>query len=228
MLTECGFSSFRDLGCWSGVFGAGFFFFVHFPQIIYNFKRKSTEGFSSLAVLLRIVGLSFHVFNSLVQNLEFQYVLTGILLLIENFVYVLQFIVYRKKKSYLFAIFLVFPALFLAVFYPETVESTNWINSFTQIVGYIPYLALCIIHGTTKGISMFGQHLNYCGSVCGIIMCSISCNCSSTTWSFYVISLFQSLSVFLLGLMYEEYRFLDKEADKSIPDVMTLMELNPK
>ena len=212
---NCGFNTYEDIGCWFGNFGALIFFFVHFPQLLFNYQRKSTEGFSSTSVFIRNFGLSFHVTNSLIEKLHKPYILTGIILLFLLQIYFIQFTIYRKNKKYLFGLLIPIIPFIINFLFPEIISITNWLNPISQIICYIPYIFSCLKVASTNGISLLGQHINFLGGIFGFLMCSINCNCSQMTWLFYCISLIQSLSIFLLSLSYNEYRLFDKKIIKS-------------
>ena len=206
----CGLSTIDDVGCWLGNIGAFAFFFVEFPQIVLNFKRKSTEGFSSLSVLIRFFGIAFQISFGILGTLQKSAFLAACLLALESAVFIIQFAIYRKNKLYFLGFLLPVPGIVLTFAYPQSISVTKWFYSATQVICYFPYIITLISHGSTLGISLFGQHLNFLGAICGILMCCLTVESDIVTWFFYIFSFLQAVSVFLLAMSYDEYRIFDQ------------------
>ena len=193
-----------------GTAAAVSFFLVQIPQIYLNFMRKSTVGFSWEAIIIRTFGISFHVVNGIVAAMNFPLLLTGFLLLTEMFVILAQFALYREDRRFYIAFLIPIVPVMMSLIWPVTMEYTNYINPITQIACYIPFLYECVRVGTTHGISLTGQHLNFLGAIFGLLMCAITCRCDKIGWLFYFISLGQASAVYILAIMYEEFRFIDQ------------------
>lgn len=219
----CGMSSYDDMACWAGNIGAICFFTVNLPQIFLNFRRKSTKGFSVLSVIIRTVGISFFLVNGIMDGSTFPLMFSAALNFLENAIFLVQFALYDQSKTYLFPILTPVIAIVMDVIWPDSIDYTNWLNPATQIACHVPYVAVIIQTGTTRGVSLFGQHLNLLGSVLGMLMCSISCSCDTVGWLYYICPLFQACSVFLFALGYGEFRIFDPEAppvrSESVPIV---------
>lgn len=207
---ECVESSFLKLGYILGSFAAISFMFVQLPQLILNFRRKSTTGFSPFYVVIRMLGLSFHVVNGMITNMTLPLLISGTLLLVELFIFVFQFTRYNKKPLYYISYMVVLIPIILSSLWPKSIEVTSYFNPVVQIVCCVPYILECIRAQTTLGISMFGQHLNFLGGILGLYMCSITTACNDIGWLFYVVPAGQSLTIFTLSIYYNEFRLFDK------------------
>lgn len=83
-------------------------FFQYFPQIVYNYKRKSVEGFSASSIIIKLVGASFLLTNSLFLGETVPVVLYGLSNVIAHSTFMFQFCFYvdpdkhpRKRYGYL-------------------------------------------------------------------------------------------------------------------------------
>jgi uncharacterized protein with PQ loop repeat len=221
-MVTCGFSTADDLGCWSGNVAAICFFFVSVPQVFLNHARRSTRGFSSLSVIIRIIGLSFHICNGLILQIPFPLMLTGVLLFIEQAIFLVQFALYNPGIVYYFFIFCPVPIFFLSSAFPETIKFTSWFQPVAQVICYIPFVVAAFRAGTTRGISLLGQHLNLCGGMFGFAMCSITGQCNPFGWMFYLVAFLQSFSVFFAACYFHEFRITDID-DRVDADAETLV-----
>lgn len=218
-----GLSSLEDFGTWCGNLSAILFFLVELPQIILNFKRKSTEGFSSLAVIFRLFGLSFQFSFGIKGGLPVPTFIAACFLIIENIIFIFQFAYYQKKKLYLLSILLVFIGITINSIFPSSINVTKWFYSAIQVIGYIPYIMTILSVGSTLGISLLGQHLNFIGFILGVLMCVLSTTPSDTiTWLFYLLSGFQASSVFIIAMNNGEYRIIDGDGKSTRSDVIKL------
>lgn len=208
----CGASSYDDLACWAGNIAAVSFFIVQVPQILLNYRRRSTTGFSSLSVIIRVIGGSFMVSIGFVRHISFPLLFAGILNLLENLVFTIQFALYRQNKWYYLGFAIPVPAVLLTTLVPSSIKFTRWINPATQVICYLPYIWVIIESGTTKGISLLGQHLNMFGGVLGMLMCAISCRCDEIGWLYYLFSLIQAGSVFMIAMSFGEFRIVDPDS----------------
>lgn len=210
------FSTRDDFACLFGNLAAFIYFLCNFPQLYLNFKRRSTKGFSNTFVIMRVFSLSFLVANSAVEGLPFPIQLSGILLLFTSIVSTIQIAIYNRYLLFLFWLTLPFYIMFISYNWPHTIEYTKWINPIISLLSYIPLLYTCISAQTTFGISVFAQHLNFIGSVFGLLMCKISNFCGLVNWIFYLIGIIQASLVYCVAIYYGEMRIFDssKEATK--------------
>ena len=178
----CGASSYDDLACWAGNIAAISFFVVQVPQILLNYRRKDTTGFSSLAVVIRVFGGCFMIAISFVTHASFPLLFSAVLNLLENLVFTVQFAMYQSNKLYYLIFAIPVPVILLTALVPSSIKFTKWINPATQVVCYVPYIWVMVQNGTTRGVSLLGQHLNMIGGVLGMLMCSLSCKCDVIGW----------------------------------------------
>ena len=204
--------SFEDFADVIGIISSIIFFLINFPQIFLNYRRKSTEGFSWIAILLRNLGTSFHVMIGIVTKIPFPLFLSGILNLVQIYILILQFIKYRNDIKYALGYLLTIPAIILTLSYPKSVNITQWIIPFGQIICYIPIVLECIKVGSTRGVSLLSMHLNFIGGQFGVFMCSVNGECSTIGWLYYIISVLQYIAVYLIAFGYSEYRILDNQS----------------
>lgn len=205
-----GLSVYDSLSAVAGNLAAVCFFLVNIPQILMNYKRQSTEGFSSMSVIIRCFGISFHVFNGYMHNIAFPLLFAGVLLFLENLIFIIQIGIYNQAYLYLLCLMIPIPIYCIATMRPESWVYTRWVNPCTQILCYVPYVLTLVKAGTTKGISMLGQHLNFIGGICGLLMCSVGTRCDPLGWCFYLISLMQATVVFCVAIKFEEFRIFDQ------------------
>lgn len=209
MTTCSAFSGFESFGCWMGNFSAIAYFCVQIPQIFLNYKRKTTKGFSPFFVIIRLFGLSFLAVNGIIEHTNVSLIASGILLVIAYDILLVQFCYFEFHPGYY--AFLAAPLLptFMSLVFPSTIVVTDYINAISQVACYIPFVTECIRMETTKGISLFGQHLNFLGSILGLFMCSTTCNCDTPGWLMHIISMLQSCIIYFVALHYNEMRLFD-------------------
>jgi hypothetical protein len=142
--------------------------------------------------------------------MPFQLLLTSFLLYLENLIFLWQFAFFNSAPGHLWNALT--PALgFLTLhFFPTLRTPASLVNPATQIICYVPLVVTMIRSGTSVGVSLFGQHLNLCGSLWGFAMCGIMRACSAIDWLFYAISVVQALAVFVTALYFGEFRILDR------------------
>ena len=71
----------------------------YFPQLVYNFQRKSTAGLSANSFILKLVGSSFLLFSSFFMKEAAPIVLYGLGNIITHVVFMMQFHFYRTKED---------------------------------------------------------------------------------------------------------------------------------
>lgn len=204
----------EDFASLLGNLAAITYFLCNIPQIYLNFKRRSTKGFSNTFVIMRVFSLSFLVSNSAVEKHPFPIQLSGILLLFTSIVSAIQIAIYNRYFVFLLWLTVPIYVMFISYSWPTTIEYTKWINPTISLVSYIPLLYTCIISQTTNGISIFAQHLNFIGSLFGLLMCQISDYCLLVNWVFYFIGIVQASLVYCVALYFGEMRFFDTTKEK--------------
>lgn len=205
-MSSCKGSGFQGFGCVMGDLAALLFFAVQIPQIIQNHKRKSMEGFSPVFVFVRLLGLSFHVVNGIIEKITFPLIFASSLLLIEFLIFIYQFAVYENNKKYFLGFLIILPAIVISPAFPITLVVTDLINPVSQIACYYPLVMECIRTKSTRGVSLIGQHLNFSAAVFGLLMCTASVSCDGLGWVYYLISLGQSVTVYSLAIYYDEFK----------------------
>lgn len=211
----CIYSTSDDIAALFGNLAALIYFLCNFPQLYLNFKRHSTKGFSNTFVILRVFSLSFLVANSAVEQLPFPIQLSGILLLFTSIISTIQVAIYNRYLVFLLWLTLPFYIMFISYTWPDTIEYTKWIHPVISLISYIPLICTCISAQTTNGISVFAQHLNFIGSVFGLLMCKISNFCQIVNWIFYFIGIIQASLVYCVAIYFGEMRLFDSSKENS-------------
>lgn len=214
-MSACGHSTVADFACWLGNAAALVYFSCNFPQLYINFRRRSTVGFSSTFVVMKLFSISFQVANAAVKNSPFPIQLSGILLLLTSDIYVLQVSFYNHNKPFLLWFLMSFAVFFISYTWPSTITLTQWILPSFSLISYIPFLYTCYTAGTTLGISVFAQHLNFLGSILGLLMCLLAHTCTFVNWCFYLIGVIQASMVYIVAIHFHEMRFFDSVHQES-------------
>ena len=142
-MVGCGFSTIKDVACWLGNFSAVVLFMCNIPQLWLNFRRRSTRGFSSTFVIIKLVSYSFQLANSSISKSSFPILFTGFLLLLTDLLYIIQIAFYNKNKKFMLWFLLMFLIFFVAYEWPQTAMYTQWIMPFISLLSYIPLLYTC-------------------------------------------------------------------------------------
>ena len=200
------------------------FFIVYIPQFVLNYRRKSVDGFSKSSVILKLIGSAFLCVNSLFNGSQFPIFLYGFLNTIEHSLFLLQFATYGKQYYSLIYILIPVIPFLICKFLPFLIPYTDLIKPITQFVGHIPQLIICIKRGSTKGISIIGEHLHYVGSVFGFLMLLMTRNFSISRWILYGNTLLQALSIYIVASFYGELRLRDYLNAKSSFDHEPLLD----
>jgi len=179
----------EDLAKLAGFIATVCFTLQYLPQAFFNFRRKSVRGFSSTGILIKQVGASFLLVNSLFTGENIAVVMYGLCNVIQHSIFMVQFAIYpsedeeqqkphedppehpgdlrdgshpppKLKENYLwFVLFPVVPTI-LALVFPHILYITNSIKPITQVASHIPQLQVCFQLKTTAGVSLSSQHLN--------------------------------------------------------------------
>eukprot|EP01084_Bolivina_argentea_P230601 389039_1 len=184
------------------------------PQALQNFQRKSTKGFSSTGIIIKLVGAAFLMVNAHLTGETTSVVLYGVFNVIQHSIFMYQFAIY--KQDYKFLLWLLFPIVpfIWGITLPATISITNLIKPGAQIFSHIPQLWVCYQLKTAQGVSLKTQHLNMIGGLAGIIMCIIITPKSKMTYFLYINSMFQAISLYCVAVAYDNYR-LCLEGQKS-------------
>ncbi len=176
---------------------------LYIPQILHNFKRKSTKGFSSLSMMIKIIGGSFHFINAYILNEPNPVILYGFLGLISYSSLLIQIAHYEKKKKlYLFIIIALIIPIILSNLSRNTLIFTNSVKPVSQIASHLAFLYEIYLYKSTKGISILSQHLNLIGGFFGMYMLSIIPAKSKWTYFTYFNSLFQAFTTYISCFIY--------------------------
>eukprot|EP00727_Mastigamoeba_balamuthi_P004316 m51a1_g13882 hypothetical protein (234) ;mRNA; r:653240-654492 len=209
------------LAHWLGGVASVCFVIQYVPQIWHNYGRKSVEGFSTSSIIIKLVGAAFLAVNSALLGEALPVFMYGIGNLMAHSMFMYQFSQYitpvpgkgglaeavfgATSKHYL--LWVLFPLVPLALGYswPQSMEYTSVIKPITQLVSHLPQLYECWKLKTTKGCSMFTQHLNLVGGVCGIYLCLVVTPKTNWTYVLYANTIFQATSLYLLAYLYDGF-----------------------
>eukprot|EP01006_Ploeotia_vitrea_P047650 TRINITY_DN67146_c4_g2_i1.p1 TRINITY_DN67146_c4_g2~~TRINITY_DN67146_c4_g2_i1.p1 ORF type:complete len:246 (-),score=5.03 TRINITY_DN67146_c4_g2_i1:203-940(-) len=187
------------------------FFIQYVPQIHLNYKRKTCEGFSSVAILVKLIGASFMFINFLLDEKKppWSVVIYALINVGQYSVLIIQFVLYNHRWMYC-SYFLVIPTAIITSFaLPATMAWTNSIKPATQVISQIALLAECVRIKSTRGVSLMSMHFNGIGGAAGTIMCIILSQ-RLYTLMLYVNSFGQAVSIYVLAAMYD-WNWNDKD-----------------
>ncbi|KAJ5080444.1 pq loop repeat family protein [Anaeramoeba ignava] len=208
--------SLEGLACFSGLIASILFAFQYLPQTFLNYKNKSVKGFSTTGIIIKLIGSSFLLINSFLNEEAYPVVLYGLFNVIQHSTFMVQFSIYENKKEYL--IWILFPIipLSLGTIYPSSKSITNMIKPLSQVLSHFPQLLLSYKLKNTYGASIMSQHLNFFGGILGMFMVLIIPPSSNATYFVYFNSLFQSISFYSLAIYFNQWRFFDTENQEGI------------
>lgn len=188
------------------------FSIVYFPQMVLNFKRKDTTGFSAKSMIIKLIGGAFLGVNAHYSGERLPVVLYGCIGLFQYSLLLAQIGIYNDKK-YLFLWFL-FPLIpYSLTFIPGTVAITNTFKPITQITSHVTQLLEFWKLQSTEGYSLTSQHYNWIGGWAGMYMCYVNSPPSTSTWFLYINSLIQAGTVFLAVIYFDGvHKFMLKSA----------------
>jgi len=197
----------------------------YIPQAWKNYQRKSIHGFSTTGIIIKLIGASFLMSNSILTNENINVVCYGVFGVLQHSLFVLQFSIYPSeekagsapvKSRDQFLWWLLFPLLpiLLGVYEPQTLHITHTIKPLTQLISHIPQLRVCIQLKTTSGVSLPSQHLTFVGGLAGLYMCVVIPPVSDMTYLIYVNSILQALSVYMLTVYYDGWQTFVITKDK--------------
>eukprot|EP01084_Bolivina_argentea_P249077 416816_1 len=221
----------HHIGQFLGMTATFCFTLQYAPQAIQNFQRKSTKGFSSTGIIIKLVGAAFLMINAYLTGETTSVVLYGVFNVIQHSIFMYQFAIY--KKDYKFLVWLLFPFIpyLLGLLSPSTIPLTNSIKPGAQIFSHIPQLYVCYQLKTASGVSLKTQHLNMIGGLAGMIMCIIIEPKSTMTYFLYINSMFQAISLYIVAIIYDNYTFCFPSPKSKLPrttaDVLLADEIEP-
>jgi len=197
-----------------GILSSICFALQYLPQTYLNFKRKSVKGFSTLGIIIKLVGASFLLVNSFLNGEAAPVVFYGLINVIQHSVFIFQFSIYQgesNRETYFY--WLLFPLVpyFVGAYVPESLAYTNVIKPITQVLSHIPQLKVCMDVRTTSGVSMMSQHFNLIGGIFGLFMCVVIPPVSALVYFIYANSVLQALSIYGFALYYDYYHSIDRK-----------------
>ncbi len=188
-----------------GIATSVMFMVMYVPQFMLNRRRRSTEGFSSAGIVIKLVGASFLAVNAWVTGEAIAVVLYGALGLLQHDAFMVQFFLYERRNNMQYLLWILAPVVpyFLSQWLPVTMLLTNYIKPVSQIASHIPQLLECRRLRTAAGVSLWSQHLNFLGGIGGLYMCYIIPPRSLMPWLLYFFSVLQASTLYAVWLYYD-------------------------
>lgn len=182
------------------------FTLLYVPQMLLNRRRKSVEGFSSQAIVIKLFGAAFLTVNSLYTGEAIPVIAYGTLNVAQHSLFMLQFFTYAKIHNFRYLVCIIVAPLLpylAALYFPGSLVVTNYFKPLSQVFSIVPQLLECRRLQTASGVSLLSQHLNFLGGLMGIYMCSIIPPKSSITWFLYINSCGQAFCIYAMWLWYD-------------------------
>ncbi len=82
-----------------GALSSVIFMVMYFPQFWLNHTRRSTQGFSSTGIIIKLVGASFLSVNAFVTGETLAVVLYGALGMVQHQAFMVQFFLYEPRNN---------------------------------------------------------------------------------------------------------------------------------
>eukprot|EP01060_Flectonema_neradi_P024723 TRINITY_DN33606_c0_g1_i1.p1 TRINITY_DN33606_c0_g1~~TRINITY_DN33606_c0_g1_i1.p1 ORF type:complete len:218 (+),score=10.15 TRINITY_DN33606_c0_g1_i1:268-921(+) len=194
------------------------FFFQYLPQMIKNYNRKTTEGFSTSAMVVKLLGASFLCFNNALDGERGFVLLYGIISMCQYLIMIGQAAMYSGPMSGWFLLLIPLPVLLVSFAMPDSRPITTGLKPASQIIGHLLLLKECIRIRSVRGISLISHGQNLLGGCCGIIAILLVPAKSAWTLLLYVNSTAQATSIFALNWWYKKQPEFDVEpASPSTP-----------
>lgn len=196
-----------QLGWSLGMLATILFSFVYFPQLILNYRRKGTDGFSENSMIIKLVGGAYLLVNATYAGEPVPVICYGLFGLSMYCLLLGQIAFYNSKNTIWLWIFL-FPIVpvFTTLMFPLTAPITNSFKPFTQIFSHVAQLQVIWSKKTASGVALTSQHLNWIGAWSGLYMCLVLQPKNTSTWFLYYNSVFQAGSFYLAVLYFDGYR----------------------
>jgi len=190
-----------------GMLATACFTMQYIPQTLKNYQRKSCKGFSSVGIVIKLIGAAFLMVNSFLMDETWSVVLYGLFAVFQHSIFMLQFVVYGHASIYyLWILFPVIPFM-MGSWCPGSVHWTTSVKPLAQILSHIPQLQECYKLKSTSGVSLQSQHLNIVGGISGLTRCFLIPPKSEWTYCLYLFAVFQALSLYSCAVYYDNYRF---------------------
>jgi uncharacterized protein with PQ loop repeat len=153
-----------------GALSSVIFMAMYLPQFLLNNSRRSTQGFSSTGIIIKLIGASFLSVNAFVTGETLAVVLYGTLGVLQHQAFMFQFFLYETRNNMNFVLWILFPVVpyLMAEWLPFTIMITSYIKPFSQVLSHIPQLLECHRLKTCAGVSLLSQHLNFVGGLMGV------------------------------------------------------------
>lgn len=205
----------------AGMLTSVLFTVLYVPQMLLNQRRRSTEGFSSHGIVIKLFGAAFLTVNSWSTGEALPVIAYGGLNVLQHSLFMAQFFLFERKNNLMYLGCIVIAPLIpycLVTYYPASVAVTNYFKPLSQVFSIIPQLLECRRLRTAGGVSLLSQHLNFFGGVMGIYMCSIIPPKSFITWFLYLNSCGQAMSIYITYIWYDtqwlgSHRTVSSETD---------------
>jgi len=185
----------------------------YLPQAFLNFRRKSVKGFSTVGIIIKLVGASFLLANSILNGEAQPVIFYGLINVVQHSLFIVQFSIYPSDTSTHenFFHWLLFPLVpyVIGVYLPQTLVFTNVVKPITQVMSHIPQIKVCVDVKTTSGVSMLSQHFNFIGGILGLYMCIVIPPVSKLVYFIYLNSILQALSIYGLAWYYRPANSID-------------------
>jgi len=190
-----------------GILSSVCFALQYLPQAYLNYKRKSVKGFSTVGIIIKLVGASFLLVNSSLNREAMPVVFYGLINVLQHSVFIWQFSIYpsdanHRERFFHWIFFPIIPYL-IGVYIPQSLSFTDTVKPITQVLSHIPQLKVCIDLKTTSGVSMISQHFNLVGGIFGLYMCFVIPPKSMLVYFIYSNSVLQAVTIYALALMYD-------------------------
>eukprot|EP00756_Hemistasia_phaeocysticola_P049823 Hpha_TRINITY_DN2439_c0_g1::TRINITY_DN2439_c0_g1_i1::g.24557::m.24557 len=153
---------------------SSFCFFVQYlPQMYRNCQRKSTSGFSTLSVWIKLVGASFLLANSSLSGEQLFVLVYCIISVLQYNVLIVQAAMWTVSRGVLLTLLTPIPAFAISYALPGLRDYTNGIKPLTQVASQIALIHCCHSAGTVSGVSMLSMHFNFLGGIAGCAACAL-------------------------------------------------------
>ncbi|KAJ9464883.1 hypothetical protein DIPPA_26461 [Diplonema papillatum] len=188
----------------AGYVSAAVFVFQYIPQIHKNHARRSTEGFSTEGMALKLVGSAFLFANYFLDTEQPFVLLYSFTNMMQYIVMLSQAALFASDGKYRKALYLLipFPIFALSMAIPDTRALTTGIKPLTQVSGNILLVLECVRVRSVGGVSLASQTLNVAGGASGLYACLVLPTKSAWAKYLYINSVTQGLAIFFLAIIF--------------------------
>jgi uncharacterized protein with PQ loop repeat len=106
----------------AGYLAAICFTIQYFPQAILNFQRKSVSGFSTLGIVVKLIGASFLGVNAYLTGESIPTILYGVFNITQHSVFMYQFATYTRSQHYYLWMGIPVVAASMGLLAPQTIR----------------------------------------------------------------------------------------------------------